>query len=336
MKLPFFIRFHSVFLLLYGFVSGNVYADRYAVILCGSGGTDEYIERFTNWGNRLHDVLTDETGFEYENTVLFSSNIDEATETVSLPLTLDTLKMHFFLLQDQITAEDELFIFMAGHGSYLKDDVTFQLPGEDLTATAMNELLQDFQCQYLFVLNSTSSSAGFINRLSAPKRIVCTSTKSVDETNAPEYMEFFIQGLSDGSADANRDERITLLEACRQAAILTNTWYEKNNFIATEHALIDDNGDGLGTRLVPEEETDDATKKDVQSIDGGFASECLIKDYHFPDDAPRQLIDDYLSALEEINLLKQKKQDYENEKYYEMLEAKLIDAASMHYQIRQY
>ena len=48
-------------------------------------------------------------------------------------------------------------------------------------------------------------------------------------------------------ADLDKDEQVSLLEAyltaCRQGA----EFYEQDARLATEHALLDDNGDGLGT-----------------------------------------------------------------------------------------
>ena len=57
-------------------------------------------------------------------------------------------------------------------------------------------------------------------------------------------------GGADGEADAdqNKDERISMLEAFEYARVRVEQTFETDGLIATEHALLDDNGDGRGTR----------------------------------------------------------------------------------------
>lgn len=112
--------------------------------------------------------------------------------------------------------------------------------------------------------------------------MVCAASKSVDEKNATEFMEYFIQAIEDGSADQDRDERISLLEACRQAAALTDAYYMGRGLIATEHALIDDNGDGQGTRLAGDLQSGAAAETPAADTndrrDGALAEQCFLKE----------------------------------------------------------
>ena len=51
---------------------------------------------------------------------------------------------------------------------------------------------------------------------------------------------------SDG-ADADKDQRVSLLEAFEYARREVARFYEKGQLLATEHAVLDDDGDGTGT-----------------------------------------------------------------------------------------
>lgn len=327
-------------LLLMCLLSNTSHADRYAAVICGSGGTDEFIDKFNDWGKRLSTLLVDDLGFQPEHVSFFSADIIDATDITPLPCTVESLCGYIHDLTSTFTSEDDVFLFFIGHGSFTGNQVTLHLPGDDLTATQFNEWLVDFPAQKIVIVNGSSSSAGFINHLSHQDRIICTSTKNVNETNAPEYIEFMIQAMQDGSADLNRDERITLYELCYQTAMLTQAWYDQNNYIATEHSLIDDNGDGLGTRLLPEDVSEQRANRGAKSTshaqDGSTAKEFFIKDYQFPKDAPQELIGQYLMALDSIAILKNKKMDMEVSAYYQELEAQLIKAASLHHQIKSY
>jgi hypothetical protein len=139
-------------------------------------------------------------------------------------------------------------------------------------------------------------------------------------------MEYFIQALEDGSADQNRDDRISVLEICQQASSLTQAWYTGEGLIATEHALLDDNGDGLGSRL-PLTGAADAG-------DGALAGRCYLKDFQFPAGASTELIDAYRTSLREIEVFIAGKPEGGGDAYYTRLEALLVRAARLHREIR--
>jgi hypothetical protein len=53
--------------------------------------------------------------------------------------------------------------------------------------------------------------------------------------------------LSEPKSDLDKDGQISLLESFLSASHRTTEFYKTEGRLATEHALIDDNGDGLGT-----------------------------------------------------------------------------------------
>lgn len=314
------------------------FAEKHAIVICGSGGTVDYIEKFNDWGQRLTTALKEDLGFNESNVTFFSADIADSTDVGAIHCDADILEFHFNLILDEFSSSDDLYLFMIGHGSFINNAVSFHLPGDNLTASKMNEWFSELNYKHLILVNGSSSSAGFINKLSGEGRVICTSTKNVTENNAPEFMEHFIQAITDGSADINRDERITVFEVCSQAAVLTQAWYDQEGYIATEHALIDDNGDGLGTRLIPEvvvEEEKDTIIQN-QNLDGKKADSIYFKDYQFPESAPKDKINEYISILEEIRAYTSKKDELDRNIYYQQLESKLIKAASLHHFIRSF
>jgi len=315
-------------------------AASYHALLCGSGGEAEYSEKFRDWGNRLRDTLVMRLGVPIDNLVLLTEpETDNAPALTTI--NLESIRAVFAAMSDSVTPDDDLFVYFIGHGSYLKNISKFHIPGADLTADELGALLEAIPARRTIVLNGTSSSAGFINVLSGEGRVICAATKSVSEINATEFMGFFIEGLEDGSADRNHDDRISFLEACEQASELTASWYSTEGLIATEHAILDDNGDGLGSRLPIEifdlstEEDEDNTGGD-EFLDGALARQCYIKDYSFHPSVPQELIDTYLSALVEVETLKGEKLQLAEEAYFAQLEELLLKAARTNREIRSY
>lgn len=309
--------------------------ERYVLILSGSGGESFYTRAFADWSDRLELFLIRE-GQTPASHIL---RLQDAPTTPSLQPTLQRIGQTLDDIANRADAADELLIFMIGHGSYIAGESRFNIPGRDLTAEALNAMLAPLPVSRLIVVNSTAASAGFINALSAEERIIVTATKSVNERNATRFMESFFQGLEDGSADRNRDGRISLLEASRQAAHLTRDWFEDQGYLVTEHPLIDDNGDGLGTRLIPETEGDPTATEYVAgegvALDGALAGRYFLKDFSFPPEVPAQLADHYIETLDAVEILKDEKSEHQPEAYRALMEPLLIEAARTHRRIRE-
>ncbi len=308
-------------------IAFNAAADPFALVVCGSGGDEEFTERFREWGDRLYGVLTQDLKFESENvSLLMASDSGNANAT-----SLESIQNALTSLGERIGPEDDLFIFLIGHGSHLQGVSKINVPGPDVSADEINEWIATLTPRRLALINAASASAGFINVLSGPNRIICSATKSVEEKNATVFMEHLIDGIEDGSADVNRDTRISVYEACEQAAVLTRAWYESEGLIATEHALIDDNGDGRGSRLA--EVTADGDED--ENLDGELASRMWLKDFSFPPEVPETLIDTYLTNLDAVEELKARKESLEPAAYLAQLEEYLINAARANAEIRK-
>lgn len=299
----------------------------YAIVISGSGGEDSYTETFPQWAAELADVLARTPQFDPSRVVVL-------TETSELPdkvSTLEGIENAFAGAASMLKPADPIFVFLIGHGSYQRDSAKLNIPGPDLEATHLDELLKDLPSEIAVLVHTGSTSAAFINKLSGPGRIIVTATKSVEERHATQYMEQFILGIADGSADPDRDDRISVYEAAHQAAQLTEAWYLAEGFLATEHALIDDNGDGFGTRLILPEDAEVAedAPEEASGIDGDFSSQVYIADYRFPPGVDPVLRAQYTAALKEIETLKSKKAEMETEAYYAELEQLLIKAARL-------
>ena len=135
---------------------------------------------------------------------------------------------------------------LIGHGTYDGKTAKFNLRGSDLNAYELSEWLKNHE-RPTAVVNCASSSGPFIAALSGPNRVIATATRSGFEQNFTRLGSHLAAAITDPTADLDKDQQISLLEAFLTAAHRTAEFYKTEGRLATEHPLIDDNADGRGT-----------------------------------------------------------------------------------------
>jgi hypothetical protein len=155
-------------------------------------------------------------------------------------------------LREQLTSADKreglLWLVLIGHGTSDARTSHFNLEGPDLAVEELTSLLKPLKREVVLI-DTTSASGAFIKAISGAKRTVVTATKGADEVYYTRFGRFFATAISGlDQADLDRDEQVSVLEAFLYASRETAGFYEKESRIATEHALLDDNGDGQGSR----------------------------------------------------------------------------------------
>lgn len=140
----------------------------------------------------------------------------------------------------------ELWLVFIGHGTFDGKEAKLNLRGPDVSSAEVGQWLKPFK-RPLAIVDTTSSSAPFMARLAAPGRVIVTSTRSGNEHNYARFGKFLAEALPDPKSDLDKDGQISLLESFLSASHRTAEFYKTEGRLATEHALIDDNGDGLGT-----------------------------------------------------------------------------------------
>lgn len=140
----------------------------------------------------------------------------------------------------------ELWLVLLGHGTFDGREARFNFRGPDATAAEFAGWLRGFR-RPVAVIDAASCSAPFLAALSAPGRVVVTATRSGTQQNYARFGKFLAVAMGDPEADLDRDGQVSLLEAFLAASRRTAEFYQAEGRLATEHALLDDNGDGLGT-----------------------------------------------------------------------------------------
>lgn len=151
----------------------------------------------------------------------------------------------------ELAAEEKagpLWLVLIGHGTFDGRAAKFNLRGPDFTDAELAGWLRGFPGRVAAV-NTASASGTFVKALSGPDRVVVTATKSPAEVNYARFGEFLAEAIrGKAEADLDNDDQVSLLEAYLFAADRVRGFYEKEGRLATEHAQLDDTGDGFGTR----------------------------------------------------------------------------------------
>jgi hypothetical protein len=145
-------------------------------------------------------------------------------------------------------ADDVVFVVLIGHGSYDGRAAKFNMPGPDMTAADFGALFAKLPTRQVVFVNAASASGPFVADLSAPGRTIVTATRNGAEQYATLFGGFFIDALTSDAADNDKNKRVSVLEAFQFAKGEVAKAYEREGLLATEHALLDDNGDKDGSQ----------------------------------------------------------------------------------------
>lgn len=215
---------------------------KFAVIISGIGGEEAYQKQFAKWSADLRHALSDRLGFAEDHITLLCEKPGDG----DLKATAAEVRRVFAALKTATKPDNSVFIFFIGHGTFDNKEAKFNLVGPDIAAAEYAQLIKALPARRVVVINTASASGEFIKPLSGAGRIVVTATRSGLEQNATRFAEYFIAALTTPEADADKNGRISVLEAYDYAAKMTAQFYEEQKRLATEHPLIDDNGDGTG------------------------------------------------------------------------------------------
>jgi hypothetical protein len=142
--------------------------------------------------------------------------------------------------------QKQLWLVLIGHGTFDGKESWFNLRGPDISAGVLARWIQPFH-RSLAIINTAPCSGPFINQLSGTNRVIITATRAGNEQNFTRFGEYFADSLTNPEADLDHDGQVSVLEAFLTASRKTAEFYKVSGRILTEHALLDDNGDQLGT-----------------------------------------------------------------------------------------
>jgi hypothetical protein len=220
-------------------------AATFYVTISGLGGEADYDQRFKMWAQDI------------ESSVKKAGAPDADVITLIAP-TREQIRARFATLATTVKATDLLVVVLIGHGTFDGIEYKFNVPGPDLTGTELATLLDRVPSTRQLVVVTTSCSGGSIEFLRKANRIVIAATKSGTEKNATIFARYWAEALRDPSADVDKNESVSALEAFKFAQRKTKEFFDTQKRLATEHAVFDDTGKGAGVAAAAAPDSDTA------------------------------------------------------------------------------
>ena len=219
----------------------------FLLIVVGLAGDPEHGKTFHKWGTTLAQA-SERLGVPSENLAFLVDAPAEGDEKVTGRATKDEVAKTLQAFGARAGADDVVFVVLIGHGSYDGRAAKFNMPGPDMTASDFNALFAKLPTKQVVFVNTASASGPFVADLSGASRTIVTATRSGAEQYATLFGGFFIDALVSEAADSDKNKRVSVLEAFQFAKGEVTKAYEREGLLATEHALLDDNGDKDGSQ----------------------------------------------------------------------------------------
>ncbi len=294
---------------------------RHLLVVWGVPGSPEHAARQRAWVQQLTEAARGPLAIPPENLVILSGEGGDPAASATREHVRSALER-----LARVPADGLVCLVLIGHGSFDGADAKFNLVGPDLEAAEWAALLQPIRAQVV-VVNTASASAPFLTRLAGPRRVVITAAATPAQRYDTVFAEYFTAAFTSGEADLDKDRRVSIWEAFAYASARVRRYYEQRGQLATERALLDDTGDGIG------KEAGEA------GPDGALASRLFLDAGPEVERTASPAISELLARrarlLADLDELKRKQSFMPADDYARELERLLVDIARLSRDIRQ-
>ncbi len=273
--------------------SGN----RWLILMCGLPGDDEHRENLTEAvkliatsassalqveAPRLKVVVGDETMVS-----------DLAKELPSAPIcTRESVAEILQGVAKDMQPVDACWLIMLGHASYYNNRSAFNVQGRDFDAQELVGWLKPIQSQERVIFCTFPVSGMWLKPLRDNHAVTIAATDGSEftATEMPYALARVLSGKHETQelADIDKDGSISLLDLYLATNLEIHGRFKSLERLQSDHALLDDNGDGLGRELqtayLPLDESPDKaiTKRKKSAVkssnsDGDLAKRILLR-----------------------------------------------------------
>lgn len=279
------------------------------LLVVGAAGEDRFAARFQEWAKQWQ-ALTAKAGLSGQ------------------VIGLDLSPPHSDLEQLRSWCErasrsegtEPLWLVLIGHGTFDGRTAKFSLRGPDLSAEQLAAWLKPIR-RPLVLVNTASCSGPFLQTVAGPGRVTITATRHGSEQSSTRFAGYFLKALGGLEADLDGDGQVSVLEAFIDASRGVELSYRQEGLLPTEHALIDDNGDGRGSRGAG---FSGVEPLHPDTLDGTWARQITL----IPGEAERLLssaVREERNRLErDLAALKRRRQELGEDHYFNELEKVLL------------
>jgi hypothetical protein len=225
--------------------------ERYALVVTGASGGPQYAEKYDEWRSSFVQLLQGPLGYPEDHVLVLAEEEFAGAQKA----TRENVRTAIADIRKRATKDDVVLVVLVGHGSGADSgEGKFNLVGPDLSAREWAELLKPVAGRLVFI-NAASGSFPFLQELSAKNHIVISANDSAAQMFETVLPQFLVNSLKDEAADLDKNGRISVWESFTYASARVKGWFDQRSQLATEHPMLDDDGDGVG-RLVDDQSQD--------------------------------------------------------------------------------
>ncbi len=286
------------------------WAATYYVTIAGLGGEPDYEQRFTANAMDLDKVFKAAAGAHVSTLTGKQATKARLTEVIAEAAR-------------GAKPDDDLVVTLIGHGSFDGTEYKFNLVGPDITAADLAALCDRVPAKRQLIVDTTSASGGAVAALQRLGRAVIVATKSGTEKNATVFARYWAEALQDPSADTDKSDSISAMEAFAYADRKTAEFYSSQKRLATEHAMFEDTGKGEAVKAAIPGLREGALMATLTVVRIGAAQAAMN------DPAKRDLMAKKEELEQKIDGLKYQKAAMEPGEYKKELTAALVELAKV-------
>jgi hypothetical protein len=311
--------------LILGFALPAVAQNAHLAVIVGLSGDPEHGELFKKWGTSLVEAATKRYGLPQDHIVYLVDKPGGEERVATGQSTRDGIAKAFESIAQRAAADAVVFVILIGHGTFDGRVAKFNLPGPDMSPADFQPLLKRLEPRRVVLVNT----GPFIEALSAPGRTIVTATRNGAERFATLFGGFFVDALTADTADADKNKRVSVLEAFNYARGEVVKAYEREGIMLTEHALLDDTGDKEGSAQ-PTADGKEGRVAAILALGSAGSGEPLPSDPKL-----RGLYEERRALERRVESLRLLKDSMDPQRYASELEKTVTDLALKSRQIRE-
>jgi len=317
-------------LLLSGFGLQAAEPARWAILVSGISGDPALQKDFLKQILDLRTELVGPLDFQSDHVFVLFDDPSKDPSHIQYKSTREELERVCREIAGKAGKEDLVFVFLTGHGSYDQSTYKLNLVGPDPTAVELAEMLYAIPADVSVVVNATTASGGSLAALSQRGKVVVSATKSGTERNRSHFGRYFIDALQDNNGDTDKNGRVSILEAFNYATKKVEEYYSSEASLQTEHAVLDDDGDGKGHDK-PGPDNGDGFLAGTTYLDAGVP--LISRGDLTPEEL--ELAREAQSLEKQIEALKYQKAEMDATEYEKKLEALFLRLARINEKLRK-
>ena len=250
--------------------------NRWMVILCSLAGDVEHEMRLTEAVTQILSSAEPVFGIQPERIrVLLSSKEMAAKIQGAKSCNRGSLGELASELKTNLNSESQIIFFVLGHSHLNRRSCQFNIEGPDIDQLEYAEMFVSLPAKEQIHWVSLPASGFWIKSLSGKHRTIISATEAsmeITATEMPYALGAILAGTSEHASlsDIDGDGRLTLLDLYLAVNIEIHMSFVTQDYVPTEHARLDDNGDGRGSELqepfLPRKEGDPPVRRIVRRL----------------------------------------------------------------------